>query len=334
MLRFLSRSEVDAVAWDACVAVSSQRIVYGYSWYLAAVLLRPDWNGRDARTGGPAFRWVGLVLPDDTGGYRAVMPVPLRQKFGTWVVHQPLFCQMLGVFSRDPALDPTPFYQAVYERFRYGSVIHFNQYPSPVVPFDIVRQLTTHTLNLSIGYEAIYEHYTPDRRRNLRVAQAARWTVVDSTDPEPLLRLFGGNHAGQIDGGVGAWAYVILRDLYNALKTRNLIVLRYAVLNGKTEAGALFVREGNRIIYLFNAASEAGRRGNARTLLIDQIIREQAGRGDADLPMLLDFESPEKESVRAFYESFGGVTEPFWSARWNRLTMIERAGVWLLQRLG
>ena len=69
MLRFLPRNEVDTVAWDACVAASTQAVVYGYSWYL------------DSVAGGGAWRWVGLVMTDEAGTYRAVMPVPLRRKF-------------------------------------------------------------------------------------------------------------------------------------------------------------------------------------------------------------------------------------------------------------
>lgn len=321
-LTFLSRSQINSAAWDACVAESAQAITYGYSWYLDAVLPGPNW------------KWIGLVLPDANRDYRAVMPVPLRRKFGIWRVHQPLFCQTLGVFSRDAMLDPTPFYRAMHEQFRYGSLLHSHQYPSPNVPFDVVRQLSTHVLDLSVGYNALHQRFTSDRRRNLRRATTTDWTIVDSTDPEPLITLFRANHADGIQGGVADWAYVVLRRLYVALHERGLATLRYALRDGRTEAGALFVTDVNRIIYLFNAASETGRRGNARTLLIDQMIRENAGRGQAEIDVkratLLDFESPPKPSVRAFYVSFGAVEQPFWTVRWNQLTWPERTllAVW------
>ncbi len=93
-----------------------------------------------------------------------------------------------------------------------------------------------------------------------------------------------------------------------------MMTLRYALHNGQIEAGVVFVQEGDRIIYLFNAASEAGRRGNARTLLIDQVIKEKS-----EQRLVLDFESPAKQSVRAFYQRFGAVEAPFWTMRWNRL---------------
>ncbi len=309
----LPRSRIDTSVWDACVATSPQRIIYGYAWYLDAVTSARGW------------KWVGLVLPDEQGGYRAVMPVPLRRRWGQWVVYQPLFCQMLTVFCRDASVDPTPFFAAMLQRFRYGSKINLQQYPNPELGFQVVRQQATHVLDLSATYETIYQRYSRDRRMNLRRGKAANWQLTDSGDAGPLLNLFRENHADVIPGGVGEWAYKTLQKLISELLSRKLARLRYALGNGQVEAGALFVHEGNRIIYLFNAASEAGRRGNARTVLIDEMIRENAGR-----PALFDFESPEKPSVVSFYESFRATPETFWTARWSRLTWPERGLAWLL----
>lgn len=308
----LSRHQININAWDTCVGASSQRILYGYSWYLDAVLPAPSW------------KWVGLVLTDETGQYQAVMPVPLRRKqiMGVtceWVVHQPFFCQFLAVFSRDPTLDPTPFFRVLTQRFRYGSVLALCQQPTDLDLFDTIRPLTTHTLDLSVSYETLYQTYTHDRKVNLHRAERANWTVIDSTDPEPLLRLFRENHADAITGGGADWAYGIFRNLTRELSQRGLARLQYTLRDNRIEAGALFVREGSRIIYLFNAASQIGRRVNARTLLIDQSIQEHAGER-----VTFDFESPEKPSIRDFYRSFGAVEEPFWAVRWSRLTSFER----------
>ncbi|RZL98763.1 MAG: GNAT family N-acetyltransferase, partial [Pedobacter sp.] len=53
-------------------------------------------------------------------------------------------------------------------------------------------------------------------------------------------------------------------------------------------------------------------------LLIDQLIQEKAG-----LELVFDFESPEKSSIRDFYQSFGAVEEPFYALRWNQLSLVE-----------
>ena len=326
MLNFLSRHQIDANAWDACVAASTQRIVYGYSWYLDTVLPEPEW------------KWVGVVELDESGHYQAVMPVPLRRKhvLGVpyeWIVHQPFFCQFLPFFNRNSKLDPALFLETLQQHVRYGSVLATRQRP-PILAFTSVRQLATHTLDLSVGYDAIYQKYTRDRKTNLRRALQVNWTVVESSDPEPLLNLFRDHHAGAIPGGVASWAYAMLRNLIGELNRRGLATLRYAIRHHQIEASALFVRSDNRIIYLFNAASETGRRYNARTLLIDQVIRENVGRNYAgchrtEEPIIFDFESPPKLSIQRFYQSFGAVEEPYWAVRWSRLTTVER----LIQRL-
>ena len=312
-IQVLPRHKISASDWDSCVANSRQRILYGYSWYLDAVLPAPFW------------KWIGIVRVDETGKYQAVMPVPLRRKgmagVGKWVVHQPLFCQFLGIFGREAGLDSEPFFRLMQQKFRYGSVLRMCQPPDePLSFFGTIRPASTHILDLSVGYTALYQKYTRDRKQNLKRAKANKWTVVESTDAEPLITLFRENHTDTIDGGVADWAYSLFRNLLTELSKRNLMTLRYACHDGRIEAGALFVQEGNRIIYLFNAASETGRRGNARTLLIDQMIHKYAGE-----PMIFDFESPEKPSIRQFYQSFGAHEDPFWEMRWNRLNPVENA---------
>ncbi len=311
-IRFLPRHRINDAAWNGCVAASSTKILYGYSWYLDAVTSTPGWS------------WAGLVINGEQAGYQAVMPVPLRRKWGRWVVHQPLFCQVLGVFSRD-AVDPEPFFAVMQQRFRYGSILHSQQIPDAPFLRLTIRQLHTHVLDLSLDYPTIARRYSSDRNVNLRRTEAANWTVTDSTDPEPLIQLFQTNHAGSIPNGVAPWAYTVFRTLFAELHRRHLTILRYALKDSVIQAGALFVREGNRIIYLFNAATPEGRTGNARTLLIDQIIRGNAGQ-----PVVLDFESPEKSSIAHYYASFGAVATPFWEVRYNRLTWVER---WLKDRL-
>ncbi|GAA4458129.1 hypothetical protein GCM10023189_29930 [Nibrella saemangeumensis] len=300
--QLLSRAQINDVAWNQCVKRSPQRVMYGYTWYLDCV----------------AWRWAGLVIPGKAGAYQAVMPVPLRRKFGRWVVHQPLFCQFLGVFAQGDAPDVLPFYEAMQQHFRYCSVYATPQHP-PDLPGLQIYPYYTHVLDLSPGYDVIRQGYSRDRQLNLRRAEAAHWTVTEEENIEPLLQLFRCNHADSIPGTVANWAYDQLRTLYAALHKRGLITLRYTRRAGSIEAGALFVQEGNRIVYLFNAATESGRRGNARTLLIDQLLQEKAGQ-----PLLFDFESPEKPSIAGFYQSFGAVAQPYWTVRYSRLSPLEK----------
>jgi Acetyltransferase (GNAT) domain len=304
---YLTRSKINDAAWNTCLANAPNQVLYGYSWYLDAVTCLPDWT------------WAGLVIANKSGEYEAVMPVPLRQKFVGgiavgWVVHQPLFCQFLGVFGPADS-NPAPFFRALLRQFRYGSILQTAQKP----PTDLglsVQEQHTQLLNLGLPYPVLLANYSADRQQNLQRAQRFGWQIAHSTDPEPLIRLFQENHAQQISGGVGSWAYMVFREVVLALQQRGLANIQYAYLNKNIEAGALFVRDKNRIIYLFNAASATGRKGNARTLLLDNVIQK-----NAQTPGLwFDFESPNKPSIAEFYKSFGAEKQPFWATRWNRLS--------------
>lgn len=319
MLRFLSRHQLDDHAWDHCVASAHNALLYGHTWYLDAVTYLPGW------------RWEGLVrtnVPDGNPvGYEAVLPIPLRRRWGQWVVYQPLFCQFLAIFSNQP-IDPGPFIQAVYDRYRHGSVWQLLlDSPLPGLPAQVRQQaLSTHVLPLRDSYRKTTPNYTPDRQMNVRrarrrVANVPDWQLTESIDVEPLLRLFQENHAADI--GVGEWAYTLFRVLFKALQARELGTLRYAYAGGQIVAGALFVKQHGRITYLFNAANAEGRWLNARTFLLDELIQTEQNQATPK-PALLDFESPEKVGVVSFYESFGAVAQPYVRLSWSRLTWIER----------
>ena len=321
MLRFLTRGQIDTAAWEACVAGAHNALVYGHAWYLDAVCNVPG-------PGAPRWCWAGLIEPGEGTTYHAVLPVPLRRRWGQWVVYQPFFCQFLAIFSAHPQ-DPAPFIRAVYDRYRHASVWHLHL-PETVggLPANIHQRLGyTHTLRLDTTLS-----YTPDRRRNLRlarqrVAEAADWSTGKSTDCEPLIRLFQENHAAQI--GVGSWTYALLRQVAQAAHQRGLATLHYALMGGQAVAGTLFLAQHGRLIYLFNAANAVGRRLNARTILLDELIRANATPAT---PLLLDFESPDKAGVVQFYESFGAVAEPYLQLRWSRPTWLDRLAMWVFGR--
>ena len=315
---FLARRQINAAAWDDCVAGACNALVYGHSWYLDAVTNVPGW------------RWEGAVLTDELGGYVAVLPVPLRRRWGRWVVYQPLFCQFLAVFSAEP-VDPAPFVRAVVARYRYGSAWHLLLgEPLAGLPATVRQQVRyTHVLSLDE-----LPRYTADRRMNLRraarlTADVPGWQLTDDTDVEPLLALFRDNHAAEI--GVGTWAYGLFRKVAGELQRRGLARLRYAWVNGQIVAGAFFVTQHGRTIYLFNAASADGRRLNARSMLLDEQIRHdhkktpaEAATGTLPPRPVFDFESPAKPGVVSFYKSFGATPQPYVVLSWNRLTTVEK----------
>lgn len=288
---------------------SPQFVVYALSWYLDVV--SPDWEG--------------IVLAEN-GQYQAVMPVPVRQKLGISYVHQPLFCQQLGIFGNGNPLD---FLTMLQKHYRFCARYHLNSTDTASLNKQPLYNtstelLQTHILDLSPDYQAIYSRYNADRKMNLKRAKQAQWKCQEGTDIKPLITLFKENHANQITGGVAKGAYDLLENLYQVIQNQGTSQLWYALKNGQIEAGCWFVFSGSRVIYLFNAASPIGRKGNARTWLLDRFFQEYAGN-----KLVFDFESPTIEPIDAFYESFGAIAQPFYRLRYNHFAWWMKA----LQRL-
>ncbi len=313
----LKRQQINAELWDACVEQSNYPLHYGLSWYLDIV--SPNWEG---------LVWL------ENEQYLAVMPLPIRKKWSVFkYIHQPLFCQLTGVWTQDESLVPY-FLEAISRYFSYVVSLHsfnttlsldvnkspynpnlttfkklsnlFKSRSRVLKPDFSTSRLHTHTLNLHLPYETIQKHYSPDRKLNLKRALKENWQIKESTDIAPMIQLFRENTEHKIKGGVGEWAYLILENLYKALNQRGLATLWYAIKEDKIEAGALFTIYKNRIIYLFNTASQAGRTGNSRTLMIDKMIQEYANKD-----FIFDFESPDNELIVDFYKSFGAEEEAF-----------------------
>lgn len=303
VLRYLSNHQINYTKWDVCVEASPQRLVYALSWYLDVV----------------APGWAGFVMEEE-GNYVAVMPLPVKHQFGIRYIEQPLFCQQLGLFSVNGALNPQTFLLEVTRCFALISKYSFNTANTPA--FNPVGNLLTvhrhytHYLDLSPDYEAIYQNYSRDRKINLKRSCQAKLEVKESTDIAPLIKLFKEDVAARIRGGVSELAYGRLGQLYKMLAAKGMATLLYTQTpSGELDAGCLFVTYGQKIIYLFNAASVAGRRRNGRSLLIDFIIKKYAGQ-----PYVFDFESPVAvESIIRVYKGFGAVPALFYTIQYNNL---------------
>lgn len=310
----LSRNEIDSRLWDGLIESSVQQNFYPFSWYLDVV--SPD--------------WCALVLAGEIG-YSVALPIPLAKRWFWRVVEQPLFCQFLGFISRHPlsATEAIDFLSLLLKHFPYISSYAFH--PRDFLLVEHIRPcfgsvcftvLHTHWISLN-DYEIVHKRFSPDRRRNIRKGYAMDWMIVRSEDVEPLLTLFLKNHAPMMRDGVDTRLSQILVALAEALREKGLLDLRYAVKNDAIEAGCLFLNMPGTTVYLFNAATNLGRMGNARSVLVGEVIR-QLGGSDA----IFDFESPEVASIAGFYKSFGAQKVPYIAVRRNSLPAI----VQILQR--
>ncbi|MBE9464120.1 GNAT family N-acetyltransferase [Dyadobacter subterraneus] len=317
----LSRSEINDARWNELIAKSGQSVIYGFSWYLDIV----------------CDNWKALVWPS-TDNYQIVMPLPIKRKWNIEVVQQPLFCQYLGLFSIENLTDQQLdlFLKGLSSSFSYISAYHFNPDNSSLLQNVLhqfskfeVRQNHTFWLSLSGSSSEIWAKYSSDRKANLKRGVRFEWVISPGEDIELLIHLFKEHHASGINGGVSDKAYTMLSDMVASLKLRDAIEVLYAQIGGTVHAGVLFVRTGNKVIFLFNAADEIGRRGNARTILLDHYFQSNSER-----PITFDFESPQLKSIASFYKSFGADPIPYFSVRKNDLPFpLKQIQNWRVRKL-
>ncbi|TDE10323.1 GNAT family N-acetyltransferase [Dyadobacter psychrotolerans] len=294
----LTRSEIDDRLWDECIDRSRERVIYGFSWYLDQVC--EDWNA--------------LIWPS-ASDFKILMPVPLKKRYFLKVVQQPFFCQYLGLFS---STEITPeqafaFLSALSSNFPFISSYSFNpkNYAAVISLLSKRKELEyevheTVWLLLKNNFLEIQKQYSIDKKRNLKRSLGWKWTISKSRDIEPLIELFVSNNTATIEGGVSPKSYMLLKCLFEKLTEKNCAELAYVSKDGVTHAGALFINDGSTTIYLFNSSDEMGRKGNARTFLLNRYFESHSGSD-----ILFDFESPQVMSIASFYKSFGGESAAF-----------------------
>ncbi len=334
----LHRHQIDDTAWNALIDRSPHSIIYAYTWYLDVI--SPDWaalclmgtaHGSETSTPREEINSQSKVASERTNlcrddlqvpSYTAVMPLPVLKKWGVATLRQPLFCQYLGIFSSGVLSTEVLklFLRALGSNLSYISDYAFHPSQTSLLrkvlaqnsDFSFVEK-STHWLDLDKPYAEVRTQYKKDRRINLARSIKESWQICESADAEPLLSLFQAHHAPKIKG-VKAHAYPLFRKLTKVLLKKERASIRYATLEGEIHAGIMMLESKAMGIYIFNAADALGRRGNARTFLLDQYFRQAAGRLHT-----FDFESPEVPGIARFYESFGAEQRVYISIKKNRL---------------
>jgi hypothetical protein len=131
-------------------------------------------------------------------------------------------------------------------------------------------------LDLQQSYQGLHRRYSKDRKLNLKAGLKMRWEIAGSDDLGPLIALFAENHAPQI-GRIGAGAYQTLEKLCRKCIQTGCGSLTYARSASHVRAGMMLTCYGGQTIYLFNAAEQVGRKGNARVVMLDAYFRENVG---------------------------------------------------------
>ncbi len=305
MIRYIGPGEVDRAQWDALLMQAPNGLIYGLSWYLDIV--SPGW---------------AALVKEEAGRYVAVLPLPVRTKFGLRYLRQPLFAQQLGLFylAEPTAADWQQIGELMRRHFRFITSYSFNTANYKLLAGnELVMNSAaagTYYLRLQPAYPQLLAAYSPNRRRQLRQAQLGVLNVEPTTDIDLMIRMFAENTAGKIYGIRGeAYEYPMLRALYRAASQAGMATMwQVSAPDGNVLAMALLWQFKKQITYIFNSSTAAGKEARAISVLLDELFRAHAGQD-----LCFDFEAMSVAGLTQFYSSFGSVATPFLTVSYNRL---------------
>jgi hypothetical protein len=291
-IHYLRRDEIDIHRWDDCILNATSPLIYGRSFYLDEMA---------------AGQWDALVL----GDYQAVLPLTWRSKFGIRYLYQPAFTQQTGIFSSEPAGPALvdAFLRQVDCHFRFAEIHlnYTNAHPALTTRINYI-------LPLDAPYERLSGKYKKDLTRNLRLSGRTPLTYVREFDLQTALRDFRRKYASRLPA-IKEDDYGHFESLCLHLLRQNQLLTR-AVLDEQQQplCSAVFLRDTRRFYLLHSTTQAAGRTAEANHFLLDRFIREWAGSS-----MILDFEGSDQPGIAHFYSNFGGVDQPYFCYRRNRL---------------
>ncbi len=331
-MQHFKHNQIDKKKWNKCISNSKENIIYAFSWYLDCV----------------SPFWEAFIL-EDNNEYLAVMPLPVKKKYGISFLQVPLFVQQLGIFStqRLSSLEFKAFLILLQKKFKLVSNYPFNtlnyqDFKSELEEvFDNklkqnLKKHKTHHLSLQQNYSIIRQNYKKDTKYRINQAQKQNFESIQKTeidDIDLVYKFF--EESVFLENGISNQAKPILKSLFKILKDKNLAELYY-IQNNKQEilSGILVVKNESvyqvdnqnyfttKWIYLFNAANPKYQKDESRRWFLDKFIQKKSNlesQSNNNLIQILDFESAQEKEVARFYSSFGSEEKPFFVLDYNEL---------------
>lgn len=293
MIRYLTRNELNINKYNDCINKALNSRIYAYSWYLDAVTNK---------------NWDVLVLND----FEAVMPLPKRRKYFINYIYLPAWVQQLGVFSMnkiDESLIEN-FIQEIPKKFKLIDVV-FNSENSFQHKNRNLR--SNYILSLNKPYKAIYENFKKGRKGSIKKAESFNLELVENYQHTDIIELFKLNKGVKLNKSPSD--YELLAVLIKEALILDLVDC-IAVLNtnGELIGGAFFLKDKQRITYLFSSINDEGREKQAMSFLLNHMLKKYS-----NTEYIFDFEGSMINEIASFFKSFGAIKETYYHFNIRRL---------------
>ena len=280
-LTYLKNKNVDKHKWDALVLASHDSLIFHNYDYLNTFCV-----------------WDAIILDD----YAGAIPLPRMKMTGYLKLYQPPFiqkCNWIGTVLTPELIEQIwNMIKSKFAHVHFNSNIEFGNLSSPRI--NLILPITT--------LEKNQKKYSKSLRKNIQkptsLSLIAEQSMVKHTAE------FYKKAYGHLNKQLDKQAYANLILLVN---TKPEMFFNCMVSNhDKTVAALLFANYNNRLHYILGAPNEEGRRLNALSFGINEVISRFHSQN-----YILDFEGSMIPSVKEYYLSFGSFDEPFYETNWS-----------------
>jgi len=279
MIKRLKYHEIDFEKYTRCLENSAQRK------YSASKDFLDITSGKN---------WELLIYND----YEAVMPIPFVVKFGLKIVHNPMLCQQLGIFSLNDSTEINKQFLSYLEKNYLIRIYPFNDVNS----FNSGLKKKKNYIIFPDSYETVYSKYSPKRKRKLRsepeILNDSEVKIISFEDAQEFIQshLIGADKEGDT---------VRFIRIFQEFSHSGLVFF-YAYYYQKKISNVIAVysdEKTNALLGTFNDKKYVKISG--ASILIDQVIKENIEK------KIFDFEGSELPNVEEFFRGFRPELKPF-----------------------
>jgi len=292
-IQYVPYHQIDKLKWDACIDDAVNGLIYGYSVYLDTM----------------ANFWDALIL----GDYEVVMPLTWNKKYGVYYLYQPYITACLGLFGNNITADlVNDFLHAIPRKFKYWDIYlnYANRYH--LKEFQLYDRVN-YILPLNKSYEEIFARFRIGLKQSIKRAEKLNCTVRRDIEVGEIIAL--AEEQGKNFSNATKKDYARFRELYQQLNTRQQAASYGIHLpSGQLVASGVLFFSHKRVYYILAGNHPNGRTIGASQMLINEFIKDNAGRD-----LVLDFEGSDIRSLAFFYSSFGSTAEMYAGLKLNKL---------------
>lgn len=299
MIRRLKYNEIDFKKYTACLENSDQR-KYSASRIFLDVTTNKQWD---------------ILVYND---YEAVMPVPFILKKGIKVVHNPLICQQLGIFSaKDDQKTNEKFLHFLTKNYLIRAY-HFNETNT----FDSTLKTKKNFILYPGEYAEVYAKYSPKRKRKLRlddeVKDHSELKEVNFQEAEQFIR----NNVVGLEKKDDAEVLMNTLQTFHSLKYLKFLAFYYhqeitnmiAIYSDYDTIALLGTYNNKKYIKMAGAST-----------LIDHVIRENIEN------CIFDFEGGNLPSIEEFFRGFRPELKSYAVIENSKKTLIKNFAAFMVR---